>query len=96
MQCRHAGNDLVRLGTVQLCGVQFMQLLNLVLKFLCAPLGVAVSGHQTELVLHLMKGVLRSLVAVAHTLTVWPACSAISESRRSSLYTDQTTRAASR
>ena len=23
-QCRHAGNDLVRLGTVQLCGVQFM------------------------------------------------------------------------
>ena len=44
-QCRHAGNDLVRLGTVQLCGVQFMQLLNLVLKFLCAPLGVAVSGH---------------------------------------------------
>ena len=46
-----------------------MQLLNLVLKFLCAPLGVAVSGHQTELILHLMKGVLRSLDAVAHTLT---------------------------
>ena len=40
-----------------------------VLKFLCAPLGVAISGHQTELVLHLMKGVLRSLDAVAHTLT---------------------------
>ena len=44
-------------------------MLDLALKLLRAALGIAVAGDQTELVLHLVEGVLRTLDTVAHTLS---------------------------
>lgn len=61
--------DGLRLRAVQCVRVKVSQAADLVPKLKCASLGIAVSGDQSQLALHLSEHVLRAFDAVAHALT---------------------------
>ena len=65
----HAVGDGLRLRAVQCVGVKGSQAANLFPKLSGAAFGVAVTGDQSELALHLAERVFRALDAVAHALT---------------------------
>ena len=85
------------LRAVQCVGVKGSQAADLFPKLSGAAFGVAVTGDQSELALHLAERVFRALDAVAHTLTGDAGVLGdLGKAKDLHCNTDQTARAASR